>query len=51
MSNFANSRGSQKPKSLKALKDIERRKKEFKSKRFNEPLKLFLERRYPEILA
>ena len=39
------------PRTPKAIQEANRRKQQFKDKRFNDPMKIFLERRYPKILA
>ena len=35
----------------KAIREAKRRKEEHKAKRFNDPLRIFLERRYPKVLS
>ena len=51
----SNRRGSLQPvkrsQTPKAIREANRRKKEYEAKRFNEPLRIFLERKHPEILT
>ena len=35
----------------KAIQEAQRRKKDFEAKRFNDPLRIFIERKYPKVIT